>query len=769
MASRNGRRLDGMVLRILLVAAAGLVLAGSTAVLEEVAEPVAAGDPDIGYAESVLAVQLQPDVEGDPVVLVVGSPYWDDGVGRLWQVTLPSGPDWDPLPGDVLTPGPEAGSYLGRKLAAGDFNGDDFTDLVATGGSGSQLRLFVSWGGEAGWSAAEQFFDIPCGAPEMASMTVSDMDGDGLDDLAVGCPTWLVSYVQFFPGNVGLTVGEVEIWGGDPPDIWANNHQFGGALEAGIDWNCDGHPDLATGASLGPLWVLLNPTDEEDQRLGWVADDGPLGEVGAVTLQLPGNVRDTTSFHDLGDVTGDGCQDILVISEAEEGGRGEVRVIEGRSTEEWLALGAEPGVEDVAIWRRRGRFPLEGVGAAAVPVWWSQPQDPGGPIAKPDLLVGAPAGFSADGEGAAPGFVLFLEADALWGAAGLPVPEDLPGQEPEALPDLRSLAALRLESLADGAQLGAGLALVPGVADEEALSEVVISAPGWRFPDGAEDNGAVFRVAHADLADLDGDGVYGLLDCDDDDATVYPGAPEACGGLDEDCDGLLGPVDVDDDADGVTECDGDCDDADDTRYWGAPELCGGLDEDCDGALGPAEIDDDADWISECDGDCDDSDATVYPGAAEVCGGQDEDCDGLLGPDELDDDGDGVSECDGDCDDADSGRYPGNSEACDGLDGDCDGAPDPSELDRDGDGVRECAGDCDDLDPKRHPGAAPVADMVDTDCDGVADWPGGWLCALAVDGRGGAGTLVASLLLLSGLWRRRVRSSGSLATPGHAWY
>lgn len=79
------------------------------------------------------------------------------------------------------------------------------------------------------------------------------------------------------------------------------------------------------------------------------------------------------------------------------------------------------------------------------------------------------------------------------------------------------------------------------------------------------------------------------------------------------------------DGDGVTECDLDCDDGNADRYPGAEEACDGIDADCDGALSD-EADDDGDGYLVCD-ECDDADASVNPDGEEVCDDADNDCDG----------------------------------------------------------------------------------------------------------------------------------------------
>ena len=95
-------------------------------------------------------------------------------------------------------------------------------------------------------------------------------------------------------------------------------------------------------------------------------------------------------------------------------------------------------------------------------------------------------------------------------------------------------------------------------------------------------------VLPAAARDRDHDGFRRKLDCNDRDASIYPGAQEICGdGIDQDCNGedLACPADPDMDGDGYTVILGDCDDQNSAINPAADEICqDGIDQNCDGVV-----------------------------------------------------------------------------------------------------------------------------------------------------------------------------------------
>ncbi len=279
-------------------------------------------------------------------------------------------------------------------------------------------------------------------------------------------------------------------------------------------------------------------------------------------------------------------------------------------------------------------------------------------------------------------------------------------------------------------------------------------------------------------------------DCNDADATIFPGAQEVCNEQDDNCDGR-----VDEDVTNVwyADADGDgfgdpsaatpaceltaglvadatdCDDTSISINPAADEACNDRDDNCDGRVDEGvtrtfyvDVDGDAygndgltqqacvvpTGYSSSNDDCDDTNDAIHPAAVEACDALDQDCDGVA-DNGFDADGDGVADC-------------FDAETCDGLDNDGDGVVDEADavdaatwyLDYDADGYGSSritsvacdappfyvatADDCDDTDDSVNPGVAEVCNAIDDDCDGAVDEgvsAGTWYADADLDGFG----------------------------------
>ena len=277
------------------------------------------------------------------------------------------------------------------------------------------------------------------------------------------------------------------------------------------------------------------------------------------------------------------------------------------------------------------------------------------------------------------------------------------------------------------------------------MDEDAIDAPMW-FADSDEDGygdpGIFINSCNPVAGYVDND-----WDCDDNDNSVYPMAPEYCDGKDNDCNGIDDDYPVDG-QNWYVDWDGDT--------FGDPNY---YIYDCNPPAG---------YVSD-NQDCDDNNAAVHPGAVEICDGIDNNCNMIVDQDAIDatwwyadydEDGygcaaDSIYSCEQpwngvyyannklDCIEGDPNSNPDAPEFCDGVDNDCDGDIDENvewapywfaDADNDGYGnpnefVQACnmpvgyvenEMDCDDADNDVNPESPEICNGKDDNCNGEID-------------------------------------------------
>ena len=497
----------------------------------------------------------------------------------------------------------EALGLFGEAMdGAGDVNGDGYDDVVIGAGSLGQLRggVYVYYGSSTGLSAEYSFIEGPQDDSRFGSAVSGAGDLDG-----DGFDDILVG-AQF----INRATGAAFLYYGSADGILSHTQVrldgpaevswYGTAVAGDMDLNADGYPDIAVGT--------LGSAEGTYVYLGSAAG------VPSTALQIPDPLSRSASFgravDGSGDLNGDGYDD-LVISDYT---RNAVYVFEGGPNGPSTTPSGTVQCAD-ALARFGEHFGHAG--------------DVNGD-GYDDLVIGAL--YYLEGYGL---FELYEGSSV--GITGIPANSEV--------------------GLVQGDFLGSDVAGA-GDVNGDGLMDLIVGAQG------ANDyNGRTYLYVGV-IADLDGDGHRGDVDCDDGDPTIYPGAVELCDGLDNDCDA------------GTPDESG----PEATLFY--------RDADGDGYGDPAQS------ATACEapegyfagaGDCDDGAERVHPGAAETCGdGLDSDCDGAGGPEE-DEDGDGL----GNAEEAALGT--------DGCDADSDGdglsdgeesdlGTDPLDPDTDGDGL-----------------------------------------------------------------------------------
>ncbi len=234
-------------------------------------------------------------VEDGAVMLLYGSDLGlAAAMGQTAQLDMGvSGPDAPPIDG----------AHFGSTLTWGDFDGDCYDDLVV-GVPDVKVEYHSSIGGAVvfpggpeGPSAGRAVwldptdvyapFVVSSGSGYGSSLAAADFDADGVDDLAVGAPSYLGQVQVLYGGDTPLPV---QIFDNTHPNVEPDAANIGMAMASG-DFNCDGFGDLAMSGApdeSGAILVAYGSASGLDGSAAWPLE--------VLNHDVPGFAHGSTGF-----------------------------------------------------------------------------------------------------------------------------------------------------------------------------------------------------------------------------------------------------------------------------------------------------------------------------------------------------------------------------------------------------------------------------------------------------------------------------------------
>jgi hypothetical protein len=278
--------------------------------------PAWSAEPDRAGALFGFSAAGAGDVNGDGYGdVIVGAPADSNDLGGQGRVYVYHGAagGLDTIAARILETS-VAGAIFGNSVAtAGDVNGDGYADVIV--GAPGAGRAHVYLGSPSGLQATPHWTVQPsppsstCGASVAAA---GDVNGDGFSDVIFGCPTYTNGQLRegralvYHGSSAGLA--PIAAWTAESGEV---DGFLGFAVATAGDVNGDGYTDVIVGAA----GYDVGPDDDVDEGAAFVYHGGPSGlAIMPDWVEGPG-VADAaagTSVATAGDVDGDGYADVLV-------------------------------------------------------------------------------------------------------------------------------------------------------------------------------------------------------------------------------------------------------------------------------------------------------------------------------------------------------------------------------------------------------------------------------------------------------------------------